>query len=106
MQWASVAGRQRRAAWYARYGRCCRVCGATTTVELHHLRYTVTGREPDEDLAALCRRHHQLVHRRHRASVYDGSRDLAATTWGVIRLHRIWFRLWRPVPPCPWEQIR
>ena len=96
----SLAWRQRRAQWYADHGRACRVCGTVRNIELHHLRYSVFGLEPDCDLVALCRRHHRLVHRHHRAL---SGRSLADVTRATIRRRRWWWRLWRPVPPCPWE---
>lgn len=40
----------------------CAVCGATTTLELHHLDYQRLGAERHEDLVALCAEHHKRVH--------------------------------------------
>ena len=51
--WAS-----RKRAYYARHGRRCRACGTTRNIELHHLSYRHLCHEPDRDLMALCKRHH------------------------------------------------
>ncbi len=45
------------------YGRRCRACGATQSLEVHHKTYARLGRELIEDLTILCRTCHEAVHR-------------------------------------------
>lgn len=52
-----------RKRYFATHTARCAICGATNNpLILHHLRYTTIGREHFDDVAALCRRDHDLVH--------------------------------------------
>ena len=46
----------------------CEVCGEPgLSLDVHHLRYSEWGNEPDEDLAVLCRACHDVIHDRLKA---------------------------------------
>ena len=66
---ASAAWRIRRENWIAHQeyvtGQpvCCEVCGEEDWDDLHHLTYDRMGEERHEDLVALCRPHHEGMHR-------------------------------------------
>lgn len=68
---ASPRWHKRRRRWASeeqrRYGRIvCALCGARWSQsrgDLHHLSYSRMGRERHEDLMAMCRPCHELVHR-------------------------------------------
>lgn len=68
---ASPRWHKRRQRWASeeqrRYGRIvCALCGARWSQsrgDLHHLSYSRMGRERHEDLMAMCRPCHELVHR-------------------------------------------
>ncbi|MGO1258486.1 MAG: hypothetical protein ACTMII_06020 [Brachybacterium sp.] len=72
---ASAAWRIRRENWIAHQeyvtGQpvCCEVCGEEDWDDLHHLTYDRMGEERHEDLVALCRPHHEGMHR-----AYDAGR--------------------------------
>ncbi|PCC39122.1 hypothetical protein CIK66_10570 [Brachybacterium alimentarium] len=72
---ASAAWRIRRENWVAHQeyvtGQpvCCAVCGSQEWDDLHHLSYDRMGQERHEDLVALCRPHHEEMHR-----AYDAGR--------------------------------
>lgn len=53
----------RRMAVLERDGNKCRGCRAPAS-QVHHLSYQFVGREPLEDLVAVCDRCHENVHRR------------------------------------------
>lgn len=67
---ASPGWHKRRRRWASeeqrRYGRIvCALCGARWSQsrgDLHHLSYSRMGRERHEDLMAMCRPCHELVH--------------------------------------------
>ena len=67
---ASPGWHRRRQRWASeeqrRYGRIvCALCGARWSQsrgDLHHLSYSRMGRERHEDLMAMCRPCHELVH--------------------------------------------
>ena len=40
----------------------CQDCGNIGTLQVHHLRYTNLGHEPDEDLTVLCKNCHKKRH--------------------------------------------
>jgi 5-methylcytosine-specific restriction endonuclease McrA len=41
----------------------CRVCGTRHDVEIHHIRFrSVGGKDATQNLACLCKVHHQEVH--------------------------------------------
>ena len=66
---ASAAGHMRRRRWVEdeeqRTGKpvCCAVCGSEEWDDLHHLTYDRMGRERHGDMVAMCRPHHEQVHR-------------------------------------------
>ena len=39
-------------------------CGAKTNLEVHHLSYKNLGNERFKELITLCRKHHELTHRK------------------------------------------
>ena len=62
-QWAA-----KRARYWAKYGRSCKVCGLSGDVEgvilhVHHLTYERFGRERMEDLIGLCVPCHRKAHK-------------------------------------------
>ena len=71
----SAAWRIRRSNWIAHEeyvtGKpvCCAVCADEEWDDLHHLSYDRLGDERHEDLVALCRVHHDELHR-----AYDAGR--------------------------------
>ena len=72
----SPAWRERRAAVLAKAGHRCERCPAVTGIEVHHLRYTNLGHEPDEDLEVLCWRCHRTADRE-RAGLVAADGDVA-----------------------------
>lgn len=42
--------------------KICQVCGATSSLEVHHITYERFMYEKPADLVLLCRTHHQAVH--------------------------------------------
>lgn len=65
-----------REAWAERHGGAALTCyidGCDVTwsdgLDLHHLSYDRLGREADDDLIAMCREHHDLLH-----MIFRGSR--------------------------------
>lgn len=72
---ASAAWRIRRENWIAHQEYVtgqpvsCAVCGDEDWDDLHHLTYDRMGEELHEDLVALCRPHHEGMHR-----AYDAGR--------------------------------
>lgn len=48
---------------------CCAVCGSEGWDDLHHLTYDRMGQERHGDMVALCRPHHEQLHR-----AYDAGR--------------------------------
>lgn len=76
----------RRQAYFKKYGKACRVCGATRNVQLDHLDYSRLGHEELTDLLALCHDHHveiTLVRRQRRAKPGAGYRQLTAEYFGI-----------------------
>lgn len=51
-----------RAQTVVRDGYSCQCCGATHSLEVHHITYERLGNETPSDLVILCRSCHQLVH--------------------------------------------
>jgi len=51
-----------RAIIFGRDGNRCVNCGSFNNLEMHHIRYSKFGEEPDEDLQTLCRKCHQKRH--------------------------------------------
>lgn len=41
---------------------CCAMCGATTSLQVHHLTYKHLGHELDNELIVLCASCHRKVH--------------------------------------------
>jgi hypothetical protein len=56
-QWAERRGRTLMLA-----GGTCQRCGQRRATEAHHLTYDRLGRERDQDLLALCRSCHRMLH--------------------------------------------
>jgi len=75
---ASAAWRIRRHNWIAHEefttGRPvrCAVCGTEDWEDLHHLTYDRLGDERHDDLVAVCRRHHDELHRAYEAGRWRG----------------------------------
>jgi hypothetical protein len=59
--WRSV-----RNSYESRHPAICFICGDRDGMNLHHLRYTHLGHEPDDDLVWLCRHHHEMTHKMQR----------------------------------------
>lgn len=55
--------RKRRSDYFKIYGRKCEICGHSKIVQLHHKLYADYGSEKDENLVALCRFHHEEIHK-------------------------------------------
>lgn len=71
----------------ARAPHCCAVCGAPR-YELHHRTYERLGAEQTRDLMALCRQHHEALHRAYKVHLRTHPADpLRAFTdaWVLIR---------------------
>lgn len=60
--------RRRKEDYYRRYGKKCAVCKIIKGVQLHHKVYRNYGKEYDDDLIALCNKHHGDFHNRHGVS--------------------------------------
>jgi len=58
----SSAWEVRKAQYYQRYAKACKICGDTDRVELNHIKYGNYGQEKDKDLVPLCRTHHGALH--------------------------------------------
>jgi len=88
---ASPAWWDRRRAWYleelGRSGRVeCAVCACEWTLvdDLHHVTYERLGEESHEDLMALCREHHELLHVAWDASRAWRKMPRPAATTGIV----------------------
>lgn len=57
--------RNRRIAYFSKFGRKCAVCKGKHNVGLHHLSYERLGNEHDGDLIALCWHCHYRFHEEH-----------------------------------------
>jgi 5-methylcytosine-specific restriction endonuclease McrA len=53
---------ERRAKALAEGGHKCRICAATSALEVHHNTYERLGHERPADLIVLCRSCHKLFH--------------------------------------------
>jgi hypothetical protein len=53
---------QRRERYFETHERRCRLTGRTDNIQLHHIRYTNLGNEPDADLMPLCAEAHEMLH--------------------------------------------
>lgn len=53
---------ERKQLYFSTHAKACRVCGSPR-VDLHHLQYGSYGHEQDKHLAALCRVHHEALHK-------------------------------------------
>lgn len=53
----------RKNTYYQAHARLCSACGTTKFIHLHHMVYGEFGKEPDEHLTPLCKRHHALFHK-------------------------------------------
>ncbi|HEY4520807.1 MAG TPA: hypothetical protein VJL57_00205 [Candidatus Paceibacterota bacterium] len=60
----SGAWELRKKQYYARYAQACKICRATSNVQLNHIRYGNYGHERDRDLVPLCGDHHSRLHER------------------------------------------
>jgi len=60
----SQAWEDRKNALFRERPRKCEICGVSSWIQVHHLRYDkkLYGSEPSEDLAILCGFHHQDYH--------------------------------------------
>lgn len=58
----SSAWEVRKAQYYQRHAKACKICGATHNVQLNHIKYGNYGQEKDFDLVPLCGVHHQALH--------------------------------------------
>ena len=58
----SSAWEIRKAQYYQRHAKACKICGATHNVQLNHIKYGNYGHEKDFDLVPLCGTHHQALH--------------------------------------------
>lgn len=54
--------RERKFAYYRKFGKKCSLCQITVKIQLHHLVYRDFGREKDEHLIPLCETHHREFH--------------------------------------------
>lgn len=52
-------------------GNCCRRCGSSERLEVHHLTYRRLGAELPEDLITLCHRCHMKGHKKKRQHKYS-----------------------------------
>ena len=57
--------RNRRYAYYHKFGWKCALCKTNINLGLHHLSYERLGNERDEDLIALCWHCHYKYHEEH-----------------------------------------
>ena len=58
----SAAWELRKKQYYDKYAKACKICGATSNVQLNHIKYGDYGHEQDRDLVALCGDHHEALH--------------------------------------------
>ena len=49
---------------FSECGKHCEICGKTTTIEVHHLRYREIYDVLTSDLQVLCKKHHSEQHKR------------------------------------------
>lgn len=99
--WRSGLGKARCRAFWDEHGRYCDRCHGHRRLQCHHGHYAdQPGRERSSTLYALCRRHHRLVHRRHR-------REHPHDPWPYAKLTHVtrsvirrgwWQRALRPGP--------
>ena len=59
----SAYWKARKIRYYHKYGKQCGICNSTEKIHLHHIVYDKFGKEPDENLIALCALHHNEYHR-------------------------------------------
>jgi hypothetical protein len=62
---------ERKNKYYQKNGRKCAICGQTEYIHLHHIYYGDYGNEPDEQLVAFCKYHHDLFHKRYGTGTND-----------------------------------
>ncbi len=55
--------KERKEAYYKKFGKICAACFSKKCVDLHHMTYKRLGNEWDEDLVPLCRDCHKSFHR-------------------------------------------
>lgn len=53
----------RKAEYYKTHAKRCSACGSKKNIHLHHMTYERLGRERDSDMAPLCEKCHDEVHR-------------------------------------------
>jgi hypothetical protein len=58
----SAAWKRKRQAAIKHHGICCKVCGTSQNIGVHHLTYKNLGNEKMEDLTILCWEHHSEHH--------------------------------------------
>ena len=84
---------------------CCAVC-ATPRYELHHRTYERLGAEHVSDLVALCRTHHEGLHRAYKSHLRINPGDpLAAFTDAWVLIHRRRFKT-APLPSLQLYNLR
>ena len=59
-EWSEKKEQFRNRSWK---NRRCYLCGSTKDLNIHHNSYSDIGNEKLVDLVALCREHHELLHR-------------------------------------------
>ena len=66
----SKAWSKKRAQYWARAGRSCKVkgCGSTSDLQVHHHTYERLGKENLFDLVGVCKSHHEEIHALHDAT--------------------------------------
>lgn len=53
---------ERKNDYYKVYGYKCELCGKANRIHLHHIWYGEHGKESDQQLIALCQKHHKEFH--------------------------------------------
>jgi hypothetical protein len=93
-----------RADWFRKYGRWCRACNSTRSVQLHHLTYKRWKYPWARDMTALCWRCHEDVTVECRRRRGPGRKvDIAAVTWQYVYRKRTELKLaHRRLKPSPW----
>lgn len=69
---------ERKNHYYQAHGYTCEVCGSHQHIQLHHIWYSSYGSEPDDQLIALCRKHHAAFHVRYGHGTNDYRRQTEA----------------------------
>lgn len=59
----SAKWRKRRELYFQTHEKKCRACGSINRIELHHKTYKNIRKERDADLAPLCYKCHNAIHK-------------------------------------------